>query len=133
MNQQQRMLELAKQAASHSYSPYSNFPVGTCIRTTNDTLFTGTNVENAAFVSTSCAEGAAVGAMITAGEHEIAEVLIYSPKPLLCAPCGNCRQILREFATPDVPIHLYGQAGLHKTITLAALLPDSFGPENLQQ
>jgi len=126
------MVAKAKQAYKNSYSPYSNFAVGACIRTDDDRLFVGTNVENAAYGSSLCAEMSAISAMITNGGRKIKEVVIVVPDEKLCAPCGNCRQRIYEFGSPDTRVHLYNAAGEHNTLTLNELLPFAFGPDNLE-
>lgn len=126
------MIDKAKHAYKNSYSPYSNFPVGACIRTDDDRLFVGTNVENAAYGSSLCAEMSAISAMITSGGRKIKEVVIVVPDEKIAAPCGNCRQRIYEFASSDTLIHLYNAAGEHETLTLNELLPFAFGPDNLE-
>jgi cytidine deaminase len=125
------MLERARQALGHAYAPYSRFRVGACLRAASGRLHAGCNVENAASPVGQCAEATAVGAMVAAGDREIAEVVILSEGALPCPPCGRCRQQLAEFARPDVPVHLCGPEGVRLTTTLGALLPLAFGPETL--
>jgi len=69
--------------------------------------------------------------MALAGERRIAEILVIGDGDALCTPCGGCRQRIREFATPATPIHIAGPEGLRRSFTLDELLPESFGPENL--
>ncbi|MEO1249831.1 MAG: cytidine deaminase [Pseudomonadota bacterium] len=124
----------AKQAMANAYAPYSHYPVGAAILTKNGEIYAGCNVENAAYPQGQCAEASAIGAMATAGGREIAEVLVIAGKEgdgNLPTPCGGCRQRIREFAGPDVPIHLCGPEGLRTSMTLEGLLPASFGPEHL--
>lgn len=127
------MFEKAKQAQTKSYSPYSNFKVGACLRCSNDQFFVGCNYENAAYSLCLCAEGSAIAAMINAGYHEILELAVIGSSVQPCSPCGACRQRIREFAKPDILIHMFNQTGKHITMTLAELLPQSFGPEFLQK
>ena len=120
---------LAVQANAHA--PYSGFRVGAAVRTASGRIFAGCNVENASFPEGICAEAAAIGAMVSAGEREIAEVLTVADGDDLTTCCGGCRQRLREFAVGATPVHAAGPDGVRQTFTLADLLPASFGPENL--
>ena len=103
------------------------------VRTASGRIFAGCNVENASFPEGICAEAAAIGAMVSAGEREIAEVLTVADGDDLTTCCGGCRQRLREFAAGTTPIHAAGPDGVRQTFTLAELLPASFGPENLHR
>lgn len=91
------LLQQAKQAALHSYSPYSGLSVGCALRTDDGRIFSGCNVENASYGSTMCAEANATGTAIASGAKRIVEVIVVSTAPGPIPPCGNCRQILYEF------------------------------------
>ena len=117
--------------SGHAYAPYSNFPVGAAVRTTDGRRFAGANVENAAYPQGQCAEASAIGALVAGGGGQIAEVVVAAPSEELCTPCGGCRQRLREFAPLDAPIHLVDDDRVRRTTSLAELLPLSFGPEHL--
>ena len=121
----------AKAAYDRAYAPYSKFPVGAAVRTPEGEIFSGCNVENAAYPQGACAEAGAISAMARAGRRRIVEVVVIGGGAGLCTPCGGCRQRLREFAAPDTPIHIAGPDGVKASFTLAQLLPESFGPENL--
>lgn len=123
----------AREAQQHSYSPYSKFPVGAAIRSESGTIYRGANWENAAFPQGVCAEGAAISAMITAGERRIVEVLTVADGDDVVTCCGGCRQKLREFAADDVPVHAAGPDGVRRTFTVGELLPASFGPDQLDR
>jgi cytidine deaminase len=125
------MLDLARRALANAHAPYSRFRVGACLRAAGGRLYAGCNVENSAYPVGQCAEATAIGAMVAAGDREIAEVLVASEGPELCTPCGRCRQQLAEFARPDVRVHLCGPEGVRRTVTLGELLPLAFGPETL--
>lgn len=118
-------------AMARAYAPYSNFPVGAALRAENGAVFSGCNVENAAYPQGWCAETSAIAAMVMAGETRIAEIAVAGGGSGLCTPCGGCRQRLREFAGDDLVIHVCGPEGLRRTVTLGELLPLSFGPDNL--
>ena len=121
----------ARAAQANSYSPYSHFPVGAAVRASSGRIYAGANWENVAFPQGVCAEAAAISAMVTAGERVIVEVLTVAEGERLTTCCGGCRQKLREFAAPDVPVHAAGPEGVRRTFTLGELLPESFGPEHL--
>ena len=111
--------------------PYSQFQVGAAIEDENGHIHTGVNVENAAYPVGSCAEAAAIAAMIGAGGRKITRIAVAGRGELLCTPCGGCRQRIREFAAADLDIFICDEQGLRQRFTLAELLPHSFGPDNL--
>ena len=125
------LYEAAVDALRRSYSPYSHYPVGAAVRTASGRVFAGCNVENASFPLGSCAEAGAIAAMALAGEREIVEVVTVTGGPEPGTPCGGCRQRLREFAAPMVPVHATTIDGRVLTSTIEDLLPRSFGPEHL--
>jgi cytidine deaminase len=125
------LIDLAVAARDSAYAPYSNHPVGAALSTPDGQLFSGCNVENAAYPEGVCAEAGAISAMILAGEKQINEVVIASPGEHLCTPCGGCRQKIREFATSDTRIHVVSKSGEVKSFLFAHLLPESFGPDCL--
>lgn len=125
------MIQEARCCREQAYAPYSNFYVGTCIKTDKGNLYSGCNVENASYGLTMCAEASAIANMVSKGEQTIAEVVLIGDGENLITPCGACRQQLNEFAKPDTLIHICGLEGFRKTMTMAELLPESFGPTNL--
>jgi cytidine deaminase len=126
------LFEAAKAAQAKAYAPYSRFNVGAAIRTQSGAIYSGCNVENAAYPQGACAETGAISAMALAGERRIAEILVIGDGEALVTPCGGCRQRIREFAAPDTPIHIAGPEGVRATFTLDQLLPESFGPDHLR-
>ena len=118
-------------ARANAYVPYSAHPVASVMVTPDGQQFAGTNVEVAHYKGL-CAEASAIAAMITAGQRQLATVYVMGPGDHLCTPCGDCRQRIREFAAPDTPIIVCGPEGERGRFTLDALLPESFGPENLE-
>lgn len=122
--------ESARAAADHAYAPYSKFPVGAAVQTADGSIFTGCNVENASFGLTNCAERTAVFSAVAAGHRQITCVAIYTPTDTPTAPCGACRQVLREFR-PDMNVISTCKGEDRLETTLATLLPDSFGPDSL--
>ena len=101
------------------------------MRTASGRIFAGSNVENVSFPEGICAEAAAIGAMVTAGESSIVEVLTIADGERVTTCCGGCRQRLAEFASADTPVHAAGPDGIRRTFTLGELLPAAFGPEHL--
>jgi homotetrameric cytidine deaminase len=120
------LLEAADAAMRRAYAPYSNFKVGAALRTPGGAVYTGANVENASYPQGHCAETSAIGALVTAGETEIAAVAVVAEKRDICPPCGGCRQRLSEFAKPDTPVYLGRPGGEHRAYTFAELFPFSF-------
>src|SRR5437899_11429121 len=100
------MLDLARRALANAHAPYSRFRVGACLRASSGKLYAGCNVENAAYPVGQCAEASAIGAMVTAGDRRIVDVLVVTEGAQPCPPCGRCRQELAEFATPGTRIYL---------------------------
>ena len=125
------LFEAAKEMQARAYVPYSRFKVGAAIATAGGRVFSGCNVENAAYPVGTCAEAGAIAAMVGAGESRIAEMVVIGDGPNLVTPCGGCRQRIREFAPPTIKIHVAGPEGVRRTFTLDELLPFSFGPDNL--
>lgn len=125
------LFSAAKAARSHAYAPYSRFAVGAAVLCDSGAVYAGCNVENAAYPVGTCAEAGAIAAMVVAGERRIAAVLVLGDGEALVTPCGACRQRIREFASPDTPIHVAGPEGVRRTFSLDELLSFSFGPDNL--
>jgi cytidine deaminase len=126
------LLRAARAARANAYAPYSGFAVGAAVRGGNGGIYSGCNVENAAYPMSTCAEAAAVSAMVADGERRIDEVLVVVGGPVAAAPCGGCRQILGEFADGGLRIHLCADDGVEKTVSLGELLVLPFGPDNLK-
>jgi cytidine deaminase len=126
------LLAAATEAHRHAYCPYSHYRVGAAIRTGSGAVVTGCNVENAAYPLGSCAEAAAIAAMVLGGDRSIVEVVVVTDGDTPGTPCGGCRQRIREFAGPDVWVHSVSSAGAAMSTTLGELLPHSFGPEFLE-
>ena len=129
--QERKMLEAATAVRSHAHAPYSRFQVGAAALDEKGNVHAGCNVENAAYPQGTCAETAAIAAMVAAGGTRLRAVLVTAEGPGLVTPCGGCRQRIRELADRDTRV-LVAQGGeIRKTYTVDELLPDSFGPENL--
>jgi cytidine deaminase len=125
-----RLIATAKIASQHTYSPYSQFPVGAAVLVSSGDVFAGSNVENASFGLTICAERAAIINAVSAGKRGIEAVLIYTPTDRPAAPCGACRQVINEFNPRALVISVCnGESGICTSID--KLLPLPFGPANL--
>ena len=125
-----QLMNLAVEGRKKSYSPYSNFRVGAALLAKSGKVYTGCNVENAAYTPTNCAERTAIFKAVSEGEREFSAIAIVGGKgeelAEFCAPCGVCRQVLAEFCDSDFRI-LLGTPDNIRVCTLADLLPYSFG------
>ena len=123
------LVTAARRAANNAHAPYSGIRVGAAALTRNDRVFVGCNVENASLGLTNCAERVAVQNAVAAGEKRIVAVAVSSPDIKGITPCGACRQVMAEFATPGSPgllIIVEGKKGT-EAIPLGKLLPRAFG------
>ena len=129
------LIALAAEARKMSYSPYSNFRVGAALLGKSGKVYTGCNVENAAYTPTNCAERTAVFKAVSEGEREFLAIAIVGGSgdemSEFCAPCGICRQVLAEFCDLGFPVVL-GTPNNYKAYTLGELLPFSFGKADLK-
>lgn len=130
------LMQRAAEARKASYSPYSGFKVGAALLCKSGRIYTGCNIENAAYTPTNCAERTAFFKAVSEGEREFSAIAIVGgsgEEPAdFCAPCGICRQVMAEFCDGDFRI-LLGTPSNISAHTLAALLPYSFGKNNLSQ
>ena len=130
------LFQFAIEAMKNSYSPYSKCKVGAALLCENGKVFTGTNIENAAFGPTVCAERVAIFKAVSEGEKEFSKIAVVGGKGGVIngifAPCGVCRQVLREFCDDDFEILLGETEDNFKTVTLKDLLPLSFSPDNVR-
>ncbi|RIK31657.1 MAG: cytidine deaminase [Anaerolineae bacterium] len=125
----QTLIELANTARANAYVPYSKYPVGAALRTKTGKIFTGVNVENAAYPQTMCAERVAIFKAVSEGEKEFEAIVVATDNG--GSPCGGCRQVMAEFGL-DTAVLLADQDGkLVKETTVKELLPEAFTPEKL--
>lgn len=127
----ERLLEAARAAQERAHAPYSEFRVGAAILDEQDRVFSGCNVENAAYPLGLCAEAVALGNLVVNGGHDVAAILVLGDGDT--PPCGACRQRMRELAALDTPILVADRQGVRGQYTLEQLLPASFGPEHLKK
>lgn len=119
------LLSLAREAARNAYVPYSQFPVGAAVECTDGSVFTGCNVENAAFGSTICAERTAIVKAVSEGHTEFRRIAIYGEGKNYCMPCGACRQVMAEFS-PEMEVLCTKAGGSYVSYSLSKLMPYTF-------
>jgi cytidine deaminase len=129
--EKQSLIDLANEVRRRAYVPYSKYPVGAALRTKAGRLFTGVNVENAAYPTTICAERVAVFKAVSEGEREFEVIAVVTDNG--GSPCGSCRQVLAEFGLDTIVLIADGQGRLIKQITVKELLPEAFTPESLSR
>lgn len=135
--EEKKLIELAHEARKRAYTPYSGFQVGAALLTKKGKVYLGCNIENASYTPTNCAERTAFFKAVSEGEREFAAIAIVggakdTEARETCAPCGVCRQVMREFCDPqEFRILLEDGKGGVLNFKLAELLPLGFGPENL--
>jgi cytidine deaminase len=125
------LIDLASEASRRAYAPYSNYPVGAALRTRSGRLFTGCNVENAAYPTTMCAERIAIYKAVSEGEKEFDVIAVVTPNG--GSPCGSCRQVMAEFGLDTVVLVADGEGRLVQETTVAGLLPGAFTPKDMKK
>ena len=121
----QELLELARKAAEHTYSPYSHFPEGAALECADGTVFTGCNIENAAYGDTMCAERTAVFKAVSEGHRDFVRIAVWGNSQEYCYPCGSCRQVLSEFSRNILVICGKGD-GTWMSAPLSDMMPYTF-------
>ncbi|MBX3143753.1 MAG: cytidine deaminase [Trueperaceae bacterium] len=124
------LLAAARSAWANAYAPYSGFKVGAALRCASGAVFSGSNVENASFGLTRCAEQSAVQALVTSGERSFTEIVVFTQAAQPTSPCGACRQVLFEFA-PEARVLIVNGAGAVLETSVRELIPGAFGPSQL--
>ncbi len=119
------LLSLARDAARNAYVPYSQFPVGAAVECADGSVFTGCNVENAAFGSTICAERTAIVKAVSEGHTDFRRIAIYGEGKNYCMPCGACRQVMAEFS-PEMEVLCTRAGGGYVSYSLSKLMPYTF-------
>lgn len=132
----QDLIAHAIAARANAYTPYSHFQVGAALMAADGTIYSGCNIENAAYTPTNCAERTAFFKAISEGVRAFRAIAIVggpADAPLeYTAPCGVCRQVMREFCAPDDFLVILAKSpDDYRVFTLKALFPESFGPDNL--
>jgi cytidine deaminase len=131
LNDQTReeLIRLAIEARKRAYAPYSNYPVGAALLSASGKIYTGVNVENAAYPTTICAERVAVFKAVSEGERKFIAIAVVTTNG--GSPCGSCRQVLAEFGLQTRVLIADGQGRLVQDVDVAELLPGAFRPEHL--
>jgi len=124
------LIDLAKEASRRAYAPYSNYPVGAVLRTRSGKMFTGCNVENAAYPTSMCAERTAIFKAVSEGEKEFDVIALVTPNG--GTPCGSCRQVMSEFGLDTLVLVADAEGRLVLETTVAGLLPEAFSPKDLK-
>lgn len=119
------LFAIAREAAKNAYVPYSHFPIGAALECSDGTVFTGCNIENAAYGSTICAERTAIVKAVSEGRRDFVQIAISGEGNGYCMPCGSCRQVMSEFA-PDMRVLCSKAGGDYVSYSLRELLPHTF-------
>ena len=131
---EKQLCDMAVAMLERSYVPYSHFPVGAALLCKDGTVFTGCNVENAAYGATICAERTAMVKAVSEGHRDFDTIVIAGRSEDHCVPCGTCRQVMMEFCQPETfQIILAVDEENYKVCSLRELFPFGFGPDNLQE
>ncbi|MBP1925446.1 cytidine deaminase [Sedimentibacter acidaminivorans] len=125
------LIKIAMEAREKSYSPYSNFKVGAAVYTRSGKIFTGCNIESASYSPTICAERVAISKCISEGYKDIEKIAVVGSDKSISFPCGVCRQFILEFGK-DIKILCAKNIDSYKTYTISELMPNGFGPEDLE-
>jgi cytidine deaminase len=128
--EKQSLIDLANTARQRAYAPYSNYPVGAALRTKSGRIFTGVNIENAAYPHTMCAERVAIFNAVSEGEKEFEIISVVTDNG--GSPCGGCRQVMAEFGLDTIVLMADGSGKLIKETTVKKLLPEAFTPDHLR-
>ena len=126
---QQDLIKKANEVRLRAYAPYSNYQVGAALLTTSGNIFTGANVENAAYGVTMCAERSAVFSAVSAGERDFVAIAVATHNG--GSPCGSCRQVLSEFGLDIAVFQVDDQGKLIQQNSLRNLLPGAFQSKDL--
>ena len=128
-SERQSLIDLANEARRRAYAPYSNYKVGAALRTASGKIFTGVNIENAAYPTGICAERVAVFKAVSEGEtsFEVIAVVTSNGGP----PCGSCRQVLSEFGLDTIVLIADGDGNLVNEVSVDDLLPGAFRPDDM--
>lgn len=125
------LLRHAREARTHAYAPYSHFPVGAALLAEDGRVFTGCNVENAAYTVGNCAERVAIGKAVSEGARRFLAIAVAGPDDsVACTPCGACRQVISEFG-PELAVVMPDGPDRYKLSNMRELLPGAFGPASL--
>ena len=126
----EKLIELAKEAMTHAYVPYSGYKVGAALLCSDGTVYGGCNIENASYSPTNCAERTAFFKAVYDGRRDFVAIAVVGGKDGVITgafpPCGVCRQVMREFCDDNFMVYIGGANDTYQALTLAELLPHSF-------
>ena len=128
--EKQSLVDLANTVRQRAYVPYSKYPVGSSLQTSTGKVFTGVNVENAAYPQTMCAERVAIFKAVSEGEKEFEVITVVTDNG--GSPCGGCRQVMAEFGLETIVLLADGDGHIVKETTVKELLPEAFTPAHLE-
>jgi cytidine deaminase len=124
------LVDIANIARQRAYVPYSKYPVGSSLRTKTGRIFTGVNVEKAAYPQTMCAERVAIFKAVSEGEQHFEVITVVTDNG--GSPCGGCRQVMAEFGLDTIVLLADGTGRIRKETTVRELLPEAFTPDHLK-
>jgi cytidine deaminase len=127
--EKQELIDIANATRGQAYVPYSKYRVGAAVRTKSGRIFTGVNIENAAYPQTMCAERVAIFKAVSEGEMDFDMISVVTDNG--GSPCGGCRQVMAEFGLQTVILIASGEGKLVQETTVDNLLPEAFTPDKL--
>jgi len=127
--ERQSLINLAREARKFAYAPYSKYSVGAALRTKSGRIYTGANIENAAYPQTMCAERVAIFKAVSEGETEFEMIAVITDNG--GSPCGGCRQVMAEFGLNTIVLFADGDGNIKNEMTVSDLLPEAFTPAHL--
>jgi cytidine deaminase len=125
------LFDAAFAAMQKAHAPYSQFPVGAAVRTSDGRIYSGCNIEVISYPEGWCAETTTLSHFVMGGGGTITDILVVAEKKAKCTPCGGCRQRLAEFAGPETRLHLCDNNGIVETLTMKEIFPHGFEAEVL--
>ncbi|MCQ6266265.1 cytidine deaminase [Fictibacillus sp. WQ 8-8] len=131
--EKEKLIEEAVSARDYAYVPYSNFKVGAALLTKDGKVYRGSNIENAAYSVTNCAERTALFKAVSEGDKEFAAIAVVADTDRPVPPCGACRQVISELCPPGMRVYLTNLKGNIMETTVEELLPGAFSPGDLNE
>ena len=127
-----KLMEAAIEARKNAYVPYSHFPVGAALLADDGKVYTGINIENAAYPVVNCAERTAMFKAFSEGDRKFVAMAVAADSPRPVPPCGACRQVMAELCPQDMPVYLTNLQGDVLETTVAELLPGAFQAKDME-
>jgi cytidine deaminase len=129
----EKLFEAAKKAQKNAYVPYSNFPLGAAVLTSDGSIYSGANIENSSYGLTNCAERSAIFSAISDGNKEIKALLLVSSTENPVTPCGACRQVINEFADEEIEVIMMTENAEELSMSNQELLPGAFSKKSMEK